>query len=105
MYLISISNPFLIKTNEVVVVSGEITTGGSLAVRYDKSKNQNQKTGKGEQKKVQTIKKQFKIYIYGEVYNVDEYEGGGFGWADCVFGKTLNELKNKLKEIEKEGER
>lgn len=54
---------------------------------------------------MQTIKKQFKIYIYGEQYNIDEYDSGEFGWADFVFGKTLNELKNKLKEIEKEGER
>ena len=68
-------------------------------MRYDKSK----KTGKGE--KMKAIKKQFKIYIYGEIYNIDEYDGGGFGWADFVFGETLNELKNKLKEIEKEGER
>lgn len=55
--------------------------------------------------KVKTIKKQFKTYIYGEQYNIDEYESGEFGWADLVFGATLNELKNKLKEIEKEGER
>ena len=54
---------------------------------------------------MKAIKKQFKIYIYGEIYNIDEYDGGGFGWADFVFGETLNELKNKLKEIEKEGER
>ena len=51
------------------------------------------------------ITNQFKIYIYGEIYNIDEYEGGSFGWANLIFAETLNELKTKLKKIEEEGER
>lgn len=46
-----------------------------------------------------TIVNQVKIYIYGEMYPVDEYQDGSWGWAEVIFADSLDELKSKLKEV------
>ena len=46
------------------------------------------------------IVNQFKIYVYGEMYIVDEYDDGIFNCLSYnVTENSLNEIRAKLKEI------
>lgn len=49
------------------------------------------------------IIQQIKIYIYGDIFNIDKYANGLYGWADCVFAESVGNLKEKLRALVKNG--
>lgn len=44
-----------------------------------------------------TIVNQHKIYVYGEMYIVDEYADNTFGINDYLFADSIDELKKMIK--------
>lgn len=43
---------------------------------------------------------QSRAFIYGEIYYIDWYDDGTFGWADVCFADTIQELVAKLRKRE-----
>lgn len=69
-------------------------------MNYHQNQNmtQNQINNEGKTM-VKTIVNQEKIYIYGDMYPVDKYQDGAWGWAELIFANSLDGLKQKLKEM------
>ena len=49
------------------------------------------------------IIQQIKTYIYGDIFNIDKYANGSYGWADCVFAESVDVLKEKLRGLVENG--